>query len=90
MSDLKLYRVEVDHEIWVVAEDLQQANWHAAEALREEYEIGFFAEQVTNSTMPAPDNEDFIPWGERDKDDPDRTVAQWREVLGVKSTAKEK
>lgn len=79
---MKPYRVVIEHEVWVVAESARAAEVDARDALRDE-EIEGYAVEVTARTHRAPDEDSYIPYGEKDRDDPDRTVAQWRETLGV-------
>lgn len=82
MTDLKLWVVDVEIHCQVVV--LAGSRREAERVARSDDVLGqetLFASAHATGNGPLESWKDAIPYGARDPDDPDRTVAEWRELL---------
>jgi hypothetical protein len=73
----QLYNVELTREIVVLAESREEAERRALEA-DDDGDPDVHAHEMTY--YPGDWDDDCIPFGDRDDEDPDRTVGKWIEL----------
>ncbi len=76
---LKLYTVAIETEIVVLANSPGEAEEQAANAQSDLSESDYGIHARNMSHLPAEWEMDSIPFGEKDDDDPDRTLGEWIE-----------
>lgn len=77
---MKLWKVNVVHELVVRAKDSKEASDYAKEAVRDhEYDNDpeIHSEEINDELdLPSSWDDACIPWGERDPERPDMTIAE--------------
>lgn len=77
MTEKRLFTVTLEMEIVVVAESERDAEEGARDAIKELDSYEFLTRAQPMRRLPSAWTLKALPWGDRDEDNPDRTVGQW-------------
>lgn len=87
-SSKRLFTVTIETEIVVLAEDADEAEEIAIDAIDGLDSDAWDSHAMPMATLPAGWEGDAIPYGPGVEDDPDRTVGQWIEQGAAPEYAK--